>query len=234
MSRRASRVTKTTTAWRSRTRPGCPDPDRCPRRPDAEPPTMPSAGERSCQAALTCRGQECRLGASPVPAGGGVKVRQSGAVAVLADRVLVGHRLLLRPVSGARHHPAGAASGPDHDQPEAAPPGLRRGRAGRAEPLDQGVRRPAADRGARPGRRLRAGDGRAPVAGRHRGRAGQASRPSSGTPPTRRCCATPCWRTSTGRSSTRWKRRRPTSSCWRSSAPPTRSWPAGSAAAGRR
>ena len=55
------------------------------------------------------------------------------------------------------------------------------------------------------------------------------SAPSSATRPTTTCCATPCWRTCTGRSSTRWKRRRPTNSCWTTSDARTRNWPNGSA-----
>ena len=47
------------------------------------------------------------------------------------------------------------------------------------------------------------------------------SRRSCGRPPTTRCCATRCWRTSTGSSSTRSRRRRPTSSCSPSSGSPT-------------
>ena len=53
-------------------------------------------------------------------------------------------------------------------------------------------------------------------------------------PTTTTCCATPCWRTCTGRSSTRWRRPRRTSSCSTTSAAPTRSSPSGSAAPARR
>ena len=60
-------------------------------------------------------------------------------------------------------------------------------------------------------------DGRAALARRARGRPGDGSRRSSVRPPTTRCSATPCWRTSTASSSTPWKRRRPTSNCSRSS-----------------
>ena len=56
------------------------------------------------------------------------------------------------------------------------------------------VRRTSADRP------LRAGHGRAPLAGRPGGRPRRPSRRSSGRPTTTTCCATPCWRTSTGRS----------------------------------
>ena len=76
--------------------------------------------------------------------------------------------------------------------------------------------RPAAA-GCRPplgGRPVRAGDGRAALAGHPGGRPADRSRPSSGRPRTTTCCATRCWRTCTGPSSTRWKRRRRTSSCW--------------------
>ena len=56
---------------------------------------------------------------------------------------------------------------------------------------------------------------------------------SCATPATTRCCATRCWRTSTGSSSTRWTRPPPTSSCSPSSGSRTPSWPTGSAAAAR-
>ena len=87
----------------------------------------------------------------------------------------------------------------DRAEPEAAPAGLRRRGARGAEDLDPGGRLPAADRrpGARPGQ-VRTRHGRAPVARRPGGRPGARSRRSSGTPATTPCCATRCWRTSTG------------------------------------
>ena len=122
----------------------------------------------------------------------------------------------------------------DRAEPEAAAAGLRRGGAGRARALDPGVRAAAAvvvrEAGGRARYELVMGERRlraAQRAGLHR----PGDRPA--TPPTTPCCATRCWRTSTGSSSTRSRRPRPTSSCWRSSASPTRSWPIGSAAAAR-